>query len=204
MLGVIILSCDEPEVNPESGCITFLLGDRDGFGIGLGEGDPLIVPAGTALPIDHRKAGDPSFTDIYPCDMGSSSSPSHQVIFQIDFVDPPKNITSAALKLMTLGIQDGDSQVYNSNTDVKLFLNDQEVPDAFDQVDQFDNFNGSWADLVSAVEIEIPSNILSSLNDGKLLIRIEIFQLNSTSQSYDAFAIDYCELEICGNKEAVH
>jgi hypothetical protein len=64
-----------------------------------------------------------------------------------------------------------------------------EIPNAFDQLDQFDFMNGN--------EIEIPTNLLSAFHDGKVKVRIEILQLNTSSESFDGFAIDYCELEIC-------
>lgn len=198
LLSMQEISCDEPEiVSEEPTCATFLLGDRDGFGMGLLPGYPLVLPGGTSLPIDYRVVTDPVFTDIYPCDMASSASPTHEVLFEFDFIKPKDNIESATLKLITLGIQDGDTQVAGSDTDIKLFLDNMEIPKAFDHVDQFANINGIWSDFVSNVEIEVPLGILTVLNDGKIQVRIEILQLNVNSQSYDGFAIDYCELEMC-------
>jgi len=198
LLSMQVISCDEPEIVSKGlTCATFLLGDRDGFGMGLLPGFSLVLPGGTSLPIDYRVASDPAFTDIYPCDMTSGASPTHEVLFEFDFIKPDGNIESATLKLITLGIQDGDTQVAGSDTDVRLYLDNMEIPKAFDHVDQFANINGIWSDFVSSVEIKVPMGILSVLNDGKIHGRIEILQLNVNSQAYDGFAIDYCELEMC-------
>lgn len=59
------------------------------------------------------------------------------------------------------------------------------------------SINGSWSELASDFEVEIPPGLLPVLIDGKVNVRIEILQLNPNMQSYDAFAIDYCELEVC-------
>lgn len=198
IISVFITSCEE-EVQPvpDNTCMTILLGDKDGFGIGLTEKDPLMLPAGTSLPVDYRSNGDPWFTDIYPADMGASAEPAHQIQLAYEFEKPSKSIVSAKLKLMTLGIQDGDSQVVGSNTDIVLYLDNLEVPGAFDLIDQFDLIDGSWSDVVSSFEIKIPPDLFTVLLDGKTTLQIDILQLNPSTQSYDAFAIDYCELEIC-------
>lgn len=198
ILSVFVTSCQEQEQPaPVDTCLTILLGDKDGFGIGLSEEDTWVLPAGTPLPIDYRDAGDPRFTDTYPADMGTSEQPSHEVLFTYTFAKPSKGIISAKLKLMTLGMQDDDSQVTGSDTDIGLYLDDIEVYGAFDHIDQFDLINGSWSELASDFEVEIPPGLLPVLIDGKVNVRIEILQLNPNMQSYDAFAIDYCELEVC-------
>lgn len=201
VFSLLLISCDEPQfLVEEPGCTTILLGDKDGFGMGLLLGEPFILPGGTALPIDSRNGNDPLFTDIYPCDMAASSAPTHEVQFEFVF-KKPVSITGGTLKLMTLGIQDGDVQVSGSDTEIKLYLDNVEIPGAFDFVDQFDYQGGSWAELSSIVKIEIPSGILPSLNDGKIQVKLEILQLNSDSQSHDGFAIDYCELQVCNNSK---
>jgi hypothetical protein len=181
-------------------CSLILLGDKDGFGIGLAEESPLFMEAGTALPLDNRDASDPRFTDVYPANLGSDEWGPHQIIFDIVFSEPVNSIESIMFRAFTLGIQDGDSQVLGSNTDIKLYFDDNEVPLAFDTVDQFENYDGKWADFASMVEIEISDQFYSLLIDGKVTVRWEIYQLSSTSESYDSFAIDYCELQICKNE----
>jgi hypothetical protein len=198
LLIILAFSCSEQEITPwEASCMTFLLGDKDGFGFGLSEGEPWVLPGGTALPIDYRSSGDPVFTDIYPADMAESEIPSHQIVFTVNFTKPSLSIASATLRFSTAGIQDGDAQVVGSDTDVTLYVDDHEIPNAFDQLDQFDFMNGNWADFASTHELEIPNSLLPVFRDGKVVVRMEILNLNPDSQSFDGFAIDYCELKIC-------
>lgn len=178
-------------------CSLYRLGDQDGFGMGLGDGGSLSLKAGSSLPIDHRTTGDPNFTDIYSAEMGGSSSRPYQVLYTMEFAKPARAISAAKFRLNTLGIQDGDNQVCGVETDIKVYIDDHEIPKAFDQVDQFDLVNGSWADVVSRIELEIPVSLLYLLNDGKVEVRWDMLQLNPNSQSHDGFAIDYCELQLC-------
>jgi hypothetical protein len=203
-LNIIFGACQE-EIIPEemnsnkTACSTFILGDKDGFGVGLKLNQQFDVPAGVALPIDNRSLGEASFTDIYPADMGNSSFPSREVFFEYIFDKPTQIIQHAKLNLLTLGIQDGDNQVSGSDTDITLFLDNVELPEAFDEIDQFDCINGKWSDFVSMVQIEIPNEMIYLLYDGTVQVRMEILQRNQTCESFDAFAIDYCELEVCSS-----
>jgi hypothetical protein len=181
-------------------CTVMVLGDNDGFGMGLAEGGGLSLKAGTSLPIDHRTAGDPNFTDIYSAEMGGSSNMPYQILFTMEFAKPTTAISSAKFRLNTLGIQDGDNQVCGVDTDIRVYIDGQEIPNALDQVDQFDMVNGSWADIASHIELEIPANLLYVLNDGKVQVRWDMLQLNPNSQSHEGFAIDYCELQLCYSK----
>ena len=164
-------------------------------GKGFINGDALSLPGGTSLPLDWR-SNDPSFTDIYPADIAPSGNTTHRIQFTMEFT-PPSAVGSARLRLQTLGIQDGDAQVCGSDTDIRLFIDGQEIPQAFDAVDQFDLIDGGWSDFVGPAEIAIPANLLYLFNDGKAEFRWEIIQTVPGMQSYDGFAIDYCELEIC-------
>ncbi len=197
----LLVSCADPESEIKkkevNDCVTTLVGDKDGFGMNLAEGQPFFLEAGVSLPIDYRTANDARFTDIYPADLSNEDGSVHQVHYSFEFERPVNGIASAKFIMATLGIQDGDTQVYESDTDIKLFVDNEEIPEAFDTVDQFALMNGHWADFASIIEIEIPDELLFLLADGKAVVRWEIHQLNPGSQSYDAFAIDYCELEIC-------
>ncbi|HRI80688.1 MAG TPA: hypothetical protein PLR06_14250 [Cyclobacteriaceae bacterium] len=198
LLSFAACHSSEEEVLPR--CMVSLLGDKDGFGMGLTNGQTLTLAGGTSLPLDHRSSTDPRFTDLYPADLAESQTTSHVVRYVHTFSPFSGNEVHAVLHLNTLGIQDGDSQVYGSSTDIKLFLDNEEVPDAFDSVDQFDFINNQWSDFAGFVDIEIPASLIHVLNDGKVEVRWELFQLVPNSNSYDAFAIDYSELEICRNK----
>ncbi len=179
----------------QTSCSTVLLGDKDGFGQGFKDGYALYVPGGTSLPLDWR-SNDPLFTDVYPADIAPSGNCTHQIQFTMQFT-PPSQIGSAKLHLTTLGIQDGDQQVCNSDTDIKLFMDGQEIPGAFDAIDQFDNISGKWSDFVSSFDIAIPQSLLPLLKDGSITLQWKIIQTVPGVQSYDSFAIDYCELTVC-------
>lgn len=179
----------------EMPCTIVLLGDKDGFGKGFKDGYGLSLPGGTSLPLDWRN-NDPSFTDVYPADIAPGGNTTHRIQYTMEFT-PPSAIGSARIRLHTLGIQNGDAQVHGSDTDIKLFMDGQEIPQAFDAVDQFDLIDGSWSDFVGPVEIAIPNHLLYLLNDGKADFRWEIHQTVPGMQSFDAFAIDYIELSLC-------
>ena len=197
VLSVVGCHSSEEEVQPK--CIVSLLGDKDGFGMGLTNGATFTLAGGTSLPMDHRSTTDPRFTDLYPADMADSPAPSHVIRYVHKFTSFSGTAVSAVLHLNTLGIQNGDSQVYGSDTDIKLFLDNEEVPNAFDLVDQFDFIDGKWSDFAGLVDIDIPASLIHVLNDGSVEVRWELYQLVPNSSSYDAFAIDYSELEICKN-----
>jgi hypothetical protein len=197
VIDEMVEEAQQQEATAATSCITYLIGDKDGFGIGLKENDPFVVEAGKSLPIDYRKPEDIFFTDIYPAWLGNSNSREPVIVSEFQFGKPAKAVVSAKLKMLTLGIQDGDTQVYGSDVEIKLFIDGVEVPYAFDTVDQFELRNGVWSDFVGAIELDIPENLLYLFSDGNLLIRLEVHQQSSISQSIDAFAIDFCELEIC-------
>lgn len=179
----------------EPACVTVLLGDKDGFGQGFKDGHALYIPGGTSLPLDWR-SNDPSFTDVYPADIGTNGYTTHRIQFTMEFT-PPSQIGTARIRLNTLGIQDGDAQVCGSDTDIKLFIDGQEIPNAFDAVDQFDAIDGRWSDVAGHIEITVPPTLLHLFKDGKIDVRWELLQTVPGMPSYDAFAIDYCELYLC-------
>jgi len=197
-------SCSTDEPQPElTSCISVLLGDKDGFGLGLKEGDPFFERMGVMLPWDYREPSDPRQTDIYPADMGTSSVPTQLVKFDFEFDLIPNGISSATLTLFTLGIQDGGTNVVGCDYDYVLYLDGKEVQGAFDDIDQFGFINGRWAGLASTIEFELKEEFFSVLRDGKVSVRIEIKQLGP-GESMDAFLLDFAELTLCpSNQPAV-
>ena len=173
----------------DSSCRISLIGDKDGCGIGLVDGD-VWSPATSGInswPISFQN-NDPDFTDIYPAD-------KYGVInYQHNFCVRGTEILSAKFVFSTLGIQDGDNQVYGSDTDILFFIDDEEVTAAFDNVDQFDKYEGEWMSSVATIELAVPQHLLHHLQDGEVLVRWEILQLSSCEGCTDAFAIDYSEL----------
>jgi hypothetical protein len=173
--------------------VSSLIGDRDGFGLGFVEGTQR--PTGTWGNFDMRGPDDPTFTDVLPVPAvsvadGSTFSYTHMYI-----PVPLGAITAARLVLFTLGIQDGDTQVANTNTDIRLFIDGSEVTGAFDTIDQFGHNGVGWAEYAQIVEVEIPQMAFSLLSDGLAEIRFESYSLIPGGQ-LEAFAIDYSELII--------
>lgn len=183
-------SCIQEDVIPEdqTTIITSLVGDKDGFGIGLVDRD-VWSPATSGInswPISYQD-NDPEFTDIYPADK------SGVINYQHNYEAIGSELISAKFVFITLGIQDGDSQVYGSDTDILFFIDGEEVAAAFDNVDQFDNYDGKWMGSVGTIELIVPQHLLPYLQDGEVVIAWEILQL-STCGCHDSFAIDYSEL----------
>ena len=163
-------------------------GDKDGFGLGLTEGD---IRAADAPMFDERELDDPYFTDVLPIPW--TDSVGHSFSYTHTF-DPPEWPIETRLRFLTLGIQDGDSQVSTSDTDIRLFVDGLEVPAAFDDIDQFywDDELG-WVEAAGYVEISIPADLDHVFADGVVEVTYEVLQLGSHTGT-DSFAIDYSEL----------
>jgi hypothetical protein len=162
-----------------------LVGDQDGFGMDLVVGDKR--PTSPDPYFDNREGGDPSFTDVMPASVDFTYTHAFPV-------PAGMTVSSATLRWLTLGIQDGDSEVTGSDTDIRLYLDGAEVAGAFDEVDQFELIEGEWVEIVGLVEIPLTGLILDEFLDGEVDVRIEITQLGSTGP--DAIAIDYSELVV--------
>ena len=167
---------------------TDLLGDKDGFGLGLMEGD--LRPTGSSA-FDEREMDDPAFTDVWPVPF---TDPEANAFSYWHTFDSPPGPYNARLKILSLGIQDGDEQVSGSDTDIKLYLDGVEVPGAFDDVDQFEFVDGSgWVETVGYVVLEIPADASWVFMDGAVELTYEVLQLGSHT-GFDSFAIDFSEL----------
>jgi len=175
--------------------ITNLLGDEDGFGLGLQEGDTRVPALGN---FDNREPDDPIFTDYEPVgpngDFGQGSFSYTQ-----DFGGPFASVNTGVFQLFTLGIQDGDSQVFNSDVDLQLFIDGIEVAGAFDTIDQFD-FDpaaGEFVEIAGLVTITIPDIILSSFLDGTVEVEFVATELNPMSTGIgEAFAVDFSRFNL--------
>lgn len=223
IFSLLTASCEEPRITPEDGylnnlsvqgdyakelkednCLTVTLGDKDGFGLGLVEGD-FYWPSGI-FPFDFSSESDPDFTDIYPADHNYATGGSdRQIIFNMEFKPRGKSIGSAELKFFTLGVADGDEYYLNyvnppTDFDIKLFVDDIEIPNAFDTIDQF-QYVPSFREIAGLVSFKIPDNQLSILEDGKITVRLEILTLTPDQSPFDAIGIDYCELKMCPGRK---
>jgi hypothetical protein len=168
----------------ESVTVASVVGDKDGFGLDLMPGDEKA--AGGAL-FDAREPDDPDFTDSWP-------APSDFTYTHTFEVPDGGMVSSATIRWLTLGIQDGDSQVAGSDIDMVLELDGVEVQGAFDTVDQFRHNGTIWVEVVGLVEIPLEGPILEVLQDGEVEVRIRILQL--ASGNLDGVSFDYSELEV--------
>jgi len=174
---------------------TDLLGDKDGFGMGRGEG--AIAPSPQNF--DNREADDPFFTDVWSVPW-VGTFPSGSISYTHTWASSSEiPIGRATLSLLTQGIQDGDSQVVGRDQDLRLFIDNVEVPKAFDEIDQFDFFPGiGYAEIVGLVQIEIPEDLFPLLADSQAEIRIESHS-SGPSAGLDGIAIDYSEFSVSFN-----
>ena len=169
--------------------VTSTLGDEDGFGLGLVEGDSR--PSSPNPFFDTREVDDPAFTDVYPAG-------SDVISYTQDLGEMFVSISSASIELLALGIQDGDSQVVGSDIDIRLFLDGIELAGAFDVVDQFDIVSGvGFSEFVGLVTIPLPPVITAELLDGVVAVDIQNLQLGS-AQTLDAFAFDFSRFVVEG------
>jgi len=165
--------------------ITSMLGDNDGFGLGLLEGDTRAPSLGN---FDTRAPGDPLFTDHAPV-----VDVSYTQFLGAGF----SSINSAEIQFFSLGIQDGDSQVFQSDIDLRLFLDGVELLGAFDIVDQFDFLGGAFVEIAGLVTITIPNTMFGLLLDGSVDVQIENLQLNPNAvSSGDSFALDFSRFNL--------
>ena len=168
------------------------LGDIDGFGIDLLPGE-LWNPDSlmTSQPIDFRDENDPYFTDIYPATENGIIEYIHS--FEIKGTG---NIIALSLGLRTIGIQDGEHIDSLGNVDIKLFLDDIEIVNAFEGEFQFELVDNQWIHKVSDVSFSpYNSQFKNLLVDGELIVRIEIVPSSLSNELID-FAIDYSILYI--------
>jgi hypothetical protein len=170
--------------------VVSLLGDRDGLGFGLAEGN---TRSGGLF--DNRGSGDPFFTDVYP--VPGTYSPRLTVFsYEHQFVVPGgKNLLSASLNLFTLGIQDGDSQVFGGDTDIRVLLDGVPVPGALDAVDQFDSSPTGFVEIAGSVAINVPPALFRLFADGTVVVTFETHALGS-HDGLDAYAIDFSQLTL--------
>ena len=176
--------------------VSFLIGDQDGFGIGLAEGDMRFVT--DPLFFDARTPTDPLVTDLWPAlPPPPFGSPPGQRTTSVEIhhsLGTTLRSRTVVISMLTLGIQDGDNQVVTSDFDERLFLDGFEVPAAFDEVDQFIFVpNVGFAETVGRVELTVPDELVGVFDDGEITIRFEMEQLGSAS-SGDGFAIDYLQI----------
>lgn len=169
--------------------VSSLIGDRDQFGINLREGGRRVASLGG---FDAREPTDPHFTDV----LGQGVSTfTYRHTYS---VAGRGDIRSAQLTLMALGVQDGDTNVTGSNTDIRLYLDGVEIPRAFDKVDQFSLKDSAWGQSAGQITITLPDSVLSELADGEVEVRIDNAQHGTGG--LDSYAIDFSELLLATGK----
>ena len=168
--------------------VVSLVGDKDGFGVGLTEGEQRSASLGF---FDNRETDDPPFTDSLP-------APFDFTFLHAYRLPSGASPVRATLSLFTLGVQDGDTQVVGSEQDIRLFIDGFEVTGAFDAVDQFSYDGSQFVETAGLVTVPIPEALLYLFaSGGGSDVRILILQVaESPSTGTDAIAIDYSELII--------
>jgi hypothetical protein len=165
---------------PESS--TSSIGDFDGCGIGLDQGEMWLTNSIEALAFDYRDY-DPGFTDVFPAAIDG-------VINYVHFFEAPLDtVTNANFTFWTLGIEDSSLQ----EVDIKLYIDGDEIVGAFDNINQVTNYNDRWIQTYDGYKIDIPFSLLHHLQDGEVEVRWEVVQLG-TDQITDDFAIDTSSL----------
>ncbi len=170
----------------------FRIGDDDGFGIGLRAGGARLASAGF---FDNREADDPSFTDVRPV------SPNDPHGFSwVHSIDPaPGALVALELRLLALGIQDGDDDVTGVDREIRLWIEGREVPGAFDEVDQAHRDGEDLVETVGLVTVRVTGALVAELAgdiaDGEVELRFANLDL-IRPLSGDAFAIDWAELVV--------
>jgi len=131
----------------DASVITFTLGDRDGLGFGLVPGQQ--VPF---TPFDNRGPGDPAFTDF-------GVSGETNAWFSFIYTPILGTINSANLEFGLMGIEDERNDSAQPDWDDRLFLDNVEIPGAFDTA-----YTGVLT--YGIVYQGIPSNLFGLLADG--------------------------------------
>jgi hypothetical protein len=166
------------------------IGDADGLGIGLENGDMWdIDTAGTVFPVDYRD-DDPDFTDIFPATTDGVINYVH--IYE----EPLDTVTEAFFVFRTLGIEDSSLQ----NIDIKFYIDGDEIVGAFDKINQVKFYNGKKYQTFGQPKFYVPVHLLPHLQDGEVEVRWEVVQQGGNDIT-DDFAIDYAFLILSWAKQ---
>jgi hypothetical protein len=175
-----------------------LVGDKDGFGVG--------IPCGS------------SYQDANAFNPGPDDPPGTDVVVVTSAYTPPLSmnpyitnpralkppapfvhtfnlrqgcpITSAELEMCTADVDDGPL----SWVDDQLFLDGNELPGAFDDVDQLISGPAGYAGVV---RFNLPPSAWGLLADGRLSVQVDELGRTTTNASIsEALAFDYSQLRI--------
>jgi hypothetical protein len=165
------------------------VGDGDGFGFGL---ENNLWRSNSEGFFDFRDSHE-TFTDVFPVirHMGQSIDYTHE--FNVPGVSI---IKSASISLRTFGLQDGDPGLVGEASDLKLFLDGIEIPNAFDDVDQFFKLEGKSGSIAGNIRMDVPQEVLSKMRDGLLDVKLIMEIDQKDVHLMDAFAIDYSQLQV--------
>jgi len=156
--------------------IVSLAGDKDSFGTGK--------PLGSSILYNTEPSWDPSDGD-FDRELRSSYHWTHTYLLPSDEI-----VVGASLTVVALDIDDGsgsDPQYY----DVRLYLDNMEVPGAFDDVTDMQVGGDSYLPTEAIFTLDPP--FLSALQDGILNVMVD--PLGGVG-GLDGLMIDYAELQI--------
>lgn len=180
---------------------TYLAGDKDGFGVFLAEGDPYadmnaFTPEPGEVLFDRPLAGN-SFTLSVPPISNypdfTNTEAAQPSPFDISTAGYPVGtpFLTATLRVNIADVDDGP----DPNVDVKLFIDGQEVPGAFDGVDQYVSGVAGESGVIS-IPLDV-TMVENAMADGVVTVLIdEDDPPKSDWQTVEILAIDYAELVI--------
>ncbi|WP_250565987.1 DUF4114 domain-containing protein, partial [Adonisia turfae] len=190
------------EINPETGEISWFpspienqiiidtFGDEDFFGFGSGNiGQP--VPE---IEFNNQESNDPSFTDLdarfnkrFRPEGNNDFEWSHDLSEALAGLTPSR----ASLEIAIGGIEDGGNRFGTGGLDDRLFIEDIEVTNAFDDLDQSTTGTG-LVDFVLSDE-----QLTSFTSDGILDVFIQGgVETDSGQQFNESYFIDFARLSV--------
>ena len=187
LLSFVLLAA----ITPAQDTLVSMVGDKDGFGLGLVCGDPtedmnLFTP-GPEDPLGTDQAMVLAWEACPHPNVPLGICPAVALVHQYESI-PVDKIVSATLELCTADI---DNVMYPY--DERLFLDGIEVAGAFDDVDQYVSGLAGKSGLVT---FELAPSLFHVLADGRVEVLIDEDRTAAHWSHANGIGIDYSELTI--------
>lgn len=173
---------------------TTVIGDKDGFGIGLAPSTTYqnirSVQKGCDEPLMHDAVSYGTGWGNRPLPAGyNGTSPATAFTLYIPKIVQSASIGEAILTLHVADMDDGQPGVND-----RLFIDGQEIPDAFTGAGSV-QYLADPAGKTGIVSFTITTpSVLESLRDGQASVRIDDVTTNGTAPEF--FSIDYAEVSV--------